>query len=379
MNGFKARRRALLGGLAAAPFTGRASAQGTGASGDPYIVGTLFPMSGPNAEYGAVFSAGAALAVQHVNADSMLRRPVRIQAEDTQALPQQGVIGMTKLVNVDRAHYVLSAFTAVSKAVAPVGDRAKTVMVNGGAVGPDLSGLSPYFWNVIPLAHLETQALLPFMMQRNLKRVALVYVDDPLGDAILGILRTALPAAGGSLVGQFSVPRTAQQFAPVAARIRQTRPDAVYIASFGAQQSQIIKQLRDNGVSQPLVSYSAMNIDSVRNAPESEGLIFTTQSTDFEGGDAVTRRFATDFKAQHNADPGTYQVNYYNAVRLFGLLAQSLQRENAEVNGENLRRVLLATREFDLVGGKARFDELGNMSAALQINEVRGGRVVKIA
>jgi len=375
MTGFNAGRRAVLGGLAAAPFIRHASAQG----GDPYIIGTLFPMSGPNAEYGSVFTAGAQLAVQHIMADNMLRRPTRIQAEDTQALPQQGVIGMTKLVNVDHAHYVLSAFTAVSKAVAPVGDRAKTVMVNGGAVGPDLSGLSPYFWNVIPLAHLETQALLPFMMQRNLKRVALVYVDDPLGDAILGILRTALPAAGGTLAGQFSVPRTAQQFAPVAARIRQTRPDAIYIASFGAQQSQIIKQLRDNGVSQPLVSYSAMNIDSVRNTPEAEGLIFTTQSTDFEGGDAITRRFATDFKAQHNADPGTYQTNYYNAVRLFGLLTQSLERENAPVNGENLRRVLLATREFDLVGGKATFDELGNMSAALQVNEVRGGRVVKIA
>jgi ABC-type branched-subunit amino acid transport system substrate-binding protein len=368
-------RRALLGGLAATPFLREANAQ----ANQPYVLGTLFPMSGPNAEYGTAFTAGIQLAMQHIAADNMLRRPLRLQAEDTQALPQQGVIGMTKLVNVDRAHYVMVGFTAVSKAVAPVGDRAKTVMVNGGAVGPDLAGLSPYFWNVIPLAHLETQALLPFLVrQRNLKRIALVYVDDPLGDAILGILRSALPAAGGELVGQFSIPRTAQQFAPVAARIRQTRPDAVYIASFGAQQSQIIKQLRDNGVSQPLVSYSAMNIDSVRATAEAEGLIFTTQTTDFTGGDAVTRRFATDFRARFNSDPGTYQVNYYNATRLFALLAQSLEREGAEVNGENLRRALLAGREFDLVGGKGRFDDQGNMSAELQINEIRGGRSVKI-
>ena len=380
MNGFNTGRRAVLGGLAATPFAGLAMAQTAAtASAEPYVVGTLFPLSGPNAEYGTAFTAGAQLAVTHIAADNMLRRPIRIQAEDTQALPQQGVIGMTKLVNVDRAHYVLVGFTSVSKAVAPVGDRGKTIMVNGGAVGPDLAGLSPYFWNVIPLAHLETQALLPFLVQRrNLKRIALVYVDDPLGDAILGILRTALPAAGGELVGQFSVPRTAQQFAPVAARIRQTRPDAVYIASFGAQQSQIIKQLRDNGVSQPLVSYSAMNIDSVRATAEAEGLIFTTQVTDFAGGDAVTRRFATDFRARYNSDPGTYQVNYYNAVRLFGLLAQRLEREGAEVNGDNLRRALLAGREFDLVGGKGRFDDQGNMSAELQINEIRGGRTVKI-
>lgn len=375
MTGFSTGRRAVLGGLAATPFLRQARAQGN----EPYVLGTLFPMSGPNAEYGTAFTAGIQMAMQHIAADNMLRRPLRLQAEDTQALPQQGVIGMTKLVNVDKASFVFVGFTAVSKAVAPVGDRAKTVMVNGGAVGPDLAGLSPYFWNVIPLAHLETQALLPFLIRRrNLKRIALVYVDDPLGDAILGILRTALPAAGGELVGQFSIPRTAQQFAPVAARIRQTRPDAVYIASFGAQQSQIIKQLRDNGVSQPLVSYSAMNIDSVRATAEAEGLIFTTQTTDFEGGDAVTRRFATDFRARFNSDPGTYQVNYYNAARLFGLLAQSLEREGAEVNGDNLRRALLARREFDLVGGKGRFDDQGNMSAELQINEIRGGRTVKI-
>lgn len=370
-------RRALLGATLALPFLGRAArAQG----GEPYVLGTLFPMSGPNAEYGTVFTAGAQLALQHIEADKVLKRPVRLQAEDTQALPQQAVVGMTKLANVDKASFVLVGFTAVSKAVAPVGDRAKIIMVNGGAVGPDLSGLSPYFWNTIPLAHLETEALLPYIVgERKLKRIALVYVDDPLGDAILGALRDGLPKAGGTLAGSFSVPRTAQQFAPVAARIRQTRPDAVYIASFGAQQSQIIKQLRDNGISQPLLSYSAMNLDSVKNTAEAEGLIFTTQKTDFAGGDAMTKRFATDFKARFNSDPGTYHVNYYNAVWLFGQLAAMNEAAGRPVDGETLRAALLEKREFDLVGGKGRFDDKGNLTAAIQVNELKGGALTRIA
>jgi len=32
-------------------------------------IGAAFPLSGPNAEYGQVFSSGADLAVQHINAD----------------------------------------------------------------------------------------------------------------------------------------------------------------------------------------------------------------------------------------------------------------------------------------------------------------------
>lgn len=374
MSGPQIARRALMGTALAAPFIRPSFAQGS----DPYVIGTLFPMSGPNGEYGSLFTNGAALAIEHAAQDRMLRRPMRIQAEDTQALPQQGVIGMTKLVNVDKAHYVLVGFTAVSKAVAPVADRAKTVTVNGGAVGPDLAGLSPYFWNVIPLAHLETQAFLPFLMGRNLKRIALVYVDDPLGDAILGLLRTELPKVGGTLAGTFSIPRTAQQFGPIAARVRQSRPDAVYIASFGAQQAQIIKGLRDNGISQPLVGYSALSIASVTGLAEAEGVIFTSQKFDYAGGSEITRRFAADFKAKHGAEPGTYNANYYNAVRLFALLAKELEAENAEVNGDNLRRTLLRVREFDLVGGKGRFDDQGNMSAEIQVNEIRGGRVVPI-
>jgi branched-chain amino acid transport system substrate-binding protein len=368
-------RRALLGAGATAALLRPAAAQA-----EPYVLGSLFPLSGPNAELGAIFTTGVQLALRHIEADRMLRRPIRWQSEDTQALPQQGVVAMNKLVNVDRAHWVLSAFTAVSKAVAPVGDRAKTVMVNGGAVGPDLSGLSPYFWNVIPLAHLETRALLPYLVQeRGLKRFALVYVDDPLGDAILGQMREQLPRFGGELVGSFSVPRSAQQFGPVAARVRQVRPDAVYIASFGAQQMQIIKGLRDNGVSQTLCSYSAMNVESARSLPETNGVVFTGQKVDFQGGDAITRRFATDFVAAHGREPTVYAVNYYNAVRLFALLAQEIEKANGQVNGDSLREVLLRVRSFPLVGGTGEFDDQGNMTAAIEVIEWRDGRLHRLA
>lgn len=366
------RRRGLLAAAAGLPlpFVRAARAQ---PPGEPYVMGTLFPMSGPNAEYGEAFTRGAQLALSHIAADTMLRRPVRLQAEDSQALPQPSVVGMNKLVNVDRAVWVLVSWTATSKAVAPIGDRAKVIMVNGGAVGPDLAGLSPYFWNVIALAHLEVPVMVGYLTrQRNVKRVALIYVDDPLGDAILGQLRAELPKAGAELVGSFSVPRAAQQFGPVAARVRQTRPDAVYIASFGGQQSQIIKGLRDNGVTQIICSYSAFSIDSVRQLPEAVGALYTTQKLDFESGDPVTRRFAAEFRARYNQTPVAYHANYYNAAYLFGLLARQVEQAGGEVNGDTLREAMLRTRSFDLVGGRGTFDEQGNLMTQMQVNEIKG-------
>src|SRR3546814_10564103 len=63
-------------------------------------IGGLIPMSGSNAEYGQIFSSGANLAVEHINASKMLSGKLSIVYEDSQGLPMQGVIGMNKLVNV---------------------------------------------------------------------------------------------------------------------------------------------------------------------------------------------------------------------------------------------------------------------------------------
>jgi branched-chain amino acid transport system substrate-binding protein len=344
----------------------------------PYVLGTLFPMAGPNAEYGTIFTNGAQMALTHLTADKTLKRPVTIAVEDSQGTPQGGATGMTKLANVDHAIFTMVGFTGVSKAAAPIGTRNKVVMVNGGGVGPDLSGLSPYFWNVIPLIDKELAALLPWMKTQGLKRVALVYVDDPLGNSVLAQLKEGLPGAGASLVGSYSVAPTAQQFGPIAAKIRDVTPDAVYFASYGAQQSQIIKQLRDNGIDQPLFTYSAATIPSVRGLAEAEGLVFTTQTSDWTLKDPVTQRFVTDWRAKYNADPSTYHQNYYNAVRLFGLLTAELEKAGTAVDGDSLRAELLKTRKFALVGGEGTFDDKGNIAIPIQINRMKNGQGEKI-
>jgi ABC-type branched-subunit amino acid transport system substrate-binding protein len=342
-------------------------------------IGAVFPLSGPNASYGDIFMSGANLAMEHANADHLLSGKLAIQYEDSQALPQQGVIAMNKLVNVAKVPFVLSAFTGVSKAVSTIAQRTKTVTVNGGGVGPDLAELGAYFWNVIPLANYEVRAMVPYLLkERGLKRVVLVYVDDPLGQGIRKELEATTPGAGGQLVEALSVPATAQQFSGIAARVRDTRPDLVYVASYGAQQLQIVKQFRDNGVTQQLASYSAFSIPEINSMREALGALYTTQSVDWSSSDPVTKRFVDDYKAKHGKMPTAYVANYYNAVRLFALLARDLQKKGKPITGENLLAQRDETKAFELVGGKLTFQPNGTVVAPIQVNEVdgKGGKVV---
>ena len=192
-------------------------------------IGADFPMSGPNATYGDIFGAGANLAAEHINADHMLDGKLTIQYEDSQALPQQGLIAMTKLVNVAKAPYVMTAFTGVSKAASTVAARTRTVAVNGGGVGPDLAELGPYFWNVIPLINAEIGTMVPYLVkERNFKRFVLIYVDDPLGQAVAKDMPTILSKVGGKMLDAMSIPVTEQQFSGIAAKVRSDCPD--YIA-----------------------------------------------------------------------------------------------------------------------------------------------------
>ena len=365
--------KSLLGAAAVACLIGAAPVLAQ----DIKIGGSL-PMSGPNAEYGDLFGSAAALAVEHANADKMLSKKLVLVLEDSQATPQQGVVSMNKLVSVEKVPYVLSAFTGVSKAIAPVGDKAKVVSVNGGGIGPDLAELGEYFWNVIPLVNLEVQALAPYFKERGWNKVALLYVDDPAGEAIKKELDIHVPKNGGSMVSTQQVPRASQQFAGLAAKVREAQPDVVFIASFGTQQAQIVKQLRDNGVKQQLVSYSAFASPTVTQLPEAKGALFPSQTINWDG-DAMSQRLARDWKAKKGKEPNAYVANYYNAVMVFVKLAQALEKSGQPITGENLLKQRKAMGSFDVVGGRMQFLPNGTVSMPLGIYEIDGaaGKLVK--
>jgi ABC-type branched-subunit amino acid transport system substrate-binding protein len=355
-------------------FLGLVLVHGGLAQAQDVKIGAVFPLSGPNGSYGDIFMSGANLAVDDINADHWLQGKLSIAYEDSQGTPQRGVVAMNKLVNVDKVPYVLSSFTGVLKATAPIGQRTQTPILNGSGIGPDLAGLGSYFWSVLPFANHEVEAVIPYLVkEQNLKRFALLYIDDSIGQALRKQMETTLPTLGGTLVTTMSVPATLQQFSSIAAKIREAKPDVVYIASWGAQQLQIVKQLRQNGVTQQLVSYSAFALPEIEKLPEAKGTLFTSQHIDLASQDPVTKRFVDEFKTKYGKNPTVYNVNYYNGVRLFGLLASALQKQGKPITGSNLLAQREQTKSFDLVGGNVAFQADGKFLSAIQVNRIENG------
>jgi len=264
--------------------------------------------------------------------------------------------------------------SGISKAIAPIGEREKVVAINGGGVAPDLARLGPYFFNVIPLVNYEVRALLPYLgKEKKVKRIAIVYVEDPLGEACLREITENAPKNGMELVGSFSIPSTSRQFAPIAAKVREVNPDAVYVAYFGQTMVALVKQLRDAGVDKMFVSYSAFNDPDMMALPAAEGSLYSSQKMDWSSTDPVTARFVADYKKKYGKEPSFYNANYYNAVWVTGKAMASLEKKGQPITGENIRNELLAIKTFDAVGGKMEFQPDGTVSMPIQMNELTKG------
>jgi ABC-type branched-subunit amino acid transport system substrate-binding protein len=342
----------------------------------PYQIGALFPMSGPMASFGNMYHDATELAVAHIAQDKMLSRPLAIDYEDSQAQPQPAVIAMNKMVRILHLPAILTGLSGVSKAIAPIGGRQKAVMINGGASSPDLAKLSPYFFNLIPLANDEVDHLLPYLAkQRKFKRIALVYVDDPLGQSVLASIQKSAPANGLQLAGSYPVSTSTAQFGAIAAKVKADNPDAVFLAYYGQQLISLSKQLRDNGVKVPFVGISTIGDPNFIRAPSGEGTIYVSQKIEWNSKDPLTSRFVKDYESKYKTTPSPYAVNYYNSVILLAQVMQSLEKKKIDIDGESLRKGIQEQKTFNLVGGAVTFQPDGTIHMPVQVNLISHGKL----
>lgn len=368
--GTRALCRALaVAALALLAVAGPAAAQD---EGEVYALGALFPLTGPNAVYGKLFSQGANLAVEHVNAGDEIDGKLKIVYADSQALPQPAVVGMNKLVNVNDVKFVLSAFSGVSQAIAPIGNRAHVLMVNGGGVSPELA-IGDYFLNDIPLSDDEVNALWPYVVNElGAKKIAVIHVNDPFGNGVNRVIKARCAELGCSVVSDISIDPSATSFQSEVVKLRVSGADAIYIASYGQQQNVIAKQLRDGGIRTQLLSYSAFGIPTTQKLGAADGAIYTAEHIDYDAND-LTRKFLTQFKEKYGDKPNYYQVNYYNAVRIYADLIAHLQAQDKPVTGEKLRAALHEIGTFDVVGGEIAFRDDGTVRMPIEINRIDNG------
>ena len=164
--------------------------------------GVADPLTGPSAIFGLDQIQAVRWAIDDINAKGGVNgRKFEGIIVDHQAKPEVGIAVVQRLINVDKVPVFFTAFSNVVKAVAPIANREKVLMLSVGANSPDVKNLGEYVYTTFPLADIDMKALGKYMVQKQgKKRAAVLFVNHETGIEGAKVFRQAFIDAGGEVI-----------------------------------------------------------------------------------------------------------------------------------------------------------------------------------
>jgi branched-chain amino acid transport system substrate-binding protein len=339
--------RRLVLSAPAALWAGAAFAQ----QKEPFRFGALMPTTGPEAGYGLDFVKTYEMAVKDINdKGGVAGRPLEMVVLDTQAKPELAISGANKLIEVDKVAVIITAWSSVVKAVAPIANRTAVLELNMGANSPDIAHLGDYVYTVFPLAEVDVTALANYTRQKLGKsRAAVLYINNDTGIGGAKIYRDVFTADGGQIVAFEAYDPKATDFTGVLLKARVGNPDVVHIHGL-SELPQVIAQMRQLGMTQQITSYSAGYNPKLlaQLGAAAEGLIVTSLAPTATTNPNVAKLLDL-WKQVGRAPNGLPYLQYaWDSTVVVADLFAWVDKNKLPVTGDNMRKALLEIRTFDL-------------------------------
>jgi branched-chain amino acid transport system substrate-binding protein len=322
-------------------------------AGDTLKFGVADPLTGPAAIYGKDQMQAVKWAVEDINnAGGINGKKLEAVILDHQAKPEVGINAVNRLINVDKVPVFITAFSNVVKAVAPIANRTKTLMLSVGANAPIISSLGDYVYTTFPLADVDMNKLGPYMYKNKGKRkAAVLFVNHETGIDGAKIFRDSFKKAGGKVVLFESYEQERSDFTGLVLKVKAANPDVVHIHSVIRDFTAIVAQMRQLGLKMQITSYqTAFNPKMIKQlGAAAEGIIVTALAPSVEDN-ANLPGYLERWKKAYNRQPIglPYTQYFYDAPHIIARLFKKVLSEGKEPNGTNMRQALIDIKTFDL-------------------------------
>jgi branched-chain amino acid transport system substrate-binding protein len=333
--------------LAAAPF---AVAQET------VRIGVVQPMTGPVAYDGNIYVNTVKMLADDMNAKGgVLGKKIELVIEDGACNPAQSVNAAEKLVVRDKVVGLLGAFCSTSTAaVMEVAKKHKVPLITGISTAAQLTEQgNPYFFRAVATTPMLGNAFGPVLAKAvKAKRFAFLTLNDDWGRSMQASYPKAIESGGGQIVANEFFQQSDLQFLSQITKVKAANPDAIVLAANTQQAVALSKQIRELGVSVPLVGEGAWSSDSYIKlaGPAAEGVyglveyVYTIKSP-------VNEAFVKEFQAKLKENPSKFAGAAHNA---FHIMVDAVRRASA-ADPEKIREAMEKTDYNGLVGN-IKFD-----------------------
>jgi branched-chain amino acid transport system substrate-binding protein len=281
-------------------------------------IGFVSTFSGPTAVIGNDMRNSFELALDHLGR-KMGGLPVEVVYEDDQQRPEVGVQKTQKLIESDKVNFVAGYIwsNVLLASLRPVID-SQTFLISANAGPSQIAGeqCSPYFFSTSWQNDQTPQAVGEYMNQKGVKTAFLIGPNYAAGkDMLSGVFSTFK----GKVVAEELTKWPDQlDFSTELSKVRQAKPDAVFVFYPGAAGVQFLTQYAQSGLKGQIPLYTAFTIDSLSLPLQKDlalGVPGAQQWVNDLPNDA-NKKFVADFRAKHKNYPSFYGAQSYDAANL---------------------------------------------------------------
>ena len=215
-------------------------------------IGVIAAFSGPFADYGKQMEGGMkAYMKQH--GDTVAGKKIELILKDTTGpSPEIAKRLAQELVTRDKVD-LLAGFglTPEALAVAPIAEQAKKPMIIMNAATSIITTKSDYIARVSMTLPQISGPMASWALKNNIRRVVTLVADYGPGIDAETAFKTTLVAGGGQIVESIRVPLRNPEFAPFIQRIKDAKPEAVFVfVPAGEQGVAFMKGYRERGLAE---------------------------------------------------------------------------------------------------------------------------------
>jgi branched-chain amino acid transport system substrate-binding protein len=316
---------AMAGAVASAP----AQAQET------VKIGLILPMTGGQASTGKQIDNAVKLYMQQ-KGDTVAGKKIEVILKDDAAVPDNTKRLAQELIVNEKVNFIAGfGVTPAALAAAPLATQAKIPEIVMAAGTSIITERSPYIVRTSFTLAQSSTIIGDWAAKNGIKKVATLTSDYAPGNDALNFFKQNFTAGGGEIVEEVKVPLANPDFAPFLQRMKDSKPDAMFVFVPAGQGGNFMKQYAERGLTgiKVIGPGDVMDDDLLNGMGDAALGAVTAHLYSAAHPSAMNKEFVAAYKKAFSTRPGFMAVSGYDGIHL---IYEALKKTSGKTDGDAL-------------------------------------------
>ncbi|MGY3605867.1 MULTISPECIES: ABC transporter substrate-binding protein [unclassified Bradyrhizobium] len=300
-------------------------------------VGLIVPMTGGQASTGKQIDNAIKLYMQQ-KGDTVAGKKIEIILRDDVAVPDNTKRIAQELIVNEKVNIIAGfGVTPAALAAAPLATQAKVPEIVMAAGTSIITERSPYIVRTSFTLPQSSTIIGDWAVKNGIKKVATLTSDYAPGNDALASFKEHFVAGGGEIVEEVKVPLANPDFAPFLQRMKDSKPDAMFVFVPAGQGGNFMKQYAERGLDKSGIRVigpgDVMDDDLLNNMGDAALGAVTAHLYSAAHPSQTNKEFVAAYKKAFNNRPGFMAVGGYDGIHL---IYEALKKTGGDVTGDKL-------------------------------------------